>query len=257
MLLRTIFAFLFLLFVPCSCETERAKPQPPSPSPPDTPRIGSVQPDSPATVRDTAASELERSLLAAGLVDVQQLDSSIVIDLRYSTTDNFLGFDVYGDFDRCFLQPDVAEKLVKAQSLLKKKYPYYSLVVYDAVRPLRIQRLMWDTLKLPPGQKQKYLSNPANGSLHNFGAAVDVGIIDENNIPLDFGTKYDYFGELAHPEKEEQLLDEGRISHRQLLNRELLREVMRKAGFSGIQTEWWHFNACSRAAAKERYKIVE
>ncbi len=200
---------------------------------------------------------MEQRIRAAGLVDVTSLDSTIRVDLRYSTTDNFTGIDVYGDFNRCYLQPDVAEKLVKAQAFLRAKYPYYSLVVYDAVRPLHIQRLMWDTIRLPPGQKTKYLSNPDNGSLHNYGAAVDAGIVDDHGFALDMGTPYDFFGEKAHPVKEQEMLASGELTHRQVLNRELLREVMRKAGFFGIQTEWWHFNSCRRNEAAEKYQMVQ
>lgn len=200
---------------------------------------------------------LSQQLLKAGLTDVQQLDSSIRVDLRYSTEDNFLGVDVYGDFNRCFLQPDVAAKLVAAQRALKKRFPYYNLLVYDAVRPLHIQRRMWDTLELPPGEKQKYLSNPANGSLHNYGAAVDLTIVDDAGMELDMGTRFDYFGELAHPDRETALLDEGKLSPRQVANRGILRTVMREAGFFNIRTEWWHFNSCRRDEAKVKYKVVE
>lgn len=201
--------------------------------------------------------EIEKELIGSGLVNVHDLDTTIKVELRYSTPDNFIGIDVYGDFDQCYLQKDVAEKLINAQSYLRKKYPYYSLIVYDAVRPLHIQRKMWDTLVLPPGQKIKYLSNPDNGSLHNYGAAVDLSITDENGIPLDMGTPFDYFGEKAHPVKEKELLASGELSMRQVLNRELLRQVMYEAGFFGIQTEWWHFNSCRREEAAQKYKIVE
>jgi D-alanyl-D-alanine dipeptidase len=201
-------------------------------------------------------SPIEKQLIEMGLVDVQRLDSGIVVELRYSTTNNFIGLDMYGDFDKCYLQKDVAEKVVLAQKALRKKYPFYSLVIYDAVRPLHIQQQMWDTLDLPPGQKTKYLSNPGNGSLHNYGAAVDLSIIDDNGIPLDMGTPFDFFGEKAHPVKEKELLESGVLSQRQVLNRQLLRGVMREAGFFGIQTEWWHFNSCTRAVAAEKYEIV-
>jgi D-alanyl-D-alanine dipeptidase len=202
-------------------------------------------------------SGIEKELIGLGLVDVHTLDSTIKVDLRYSTTDNFVGVDVYGDFDKCYLQKDVAEKLVNAQKFLREKYPFYSLVVYDAVRPLHIQQMMWDTLVLPPGEKTKYLSNPGNGSLHNYGAAVDLSIIDENGIPLDMGTPFDFFGDKAHPVKEKEMLEQGILSERQVFNREMLREIMRKAGFFGIQTEWWHFNSCRREEAAQKYEIVE
>ena len=199
----------------------------------------------------------EQSMINAGLIDIQTIDTTIVTDLKYSTTDNFLGLDVYGVFNKCYLQPDVAEKLKIAQQLLRSNFSYYSLIVYDAARPRSIQYQMWDTIKIPLKERSKYLSNPKNGSLHNFGAAVDLSIIDENGYVLDMGTPYDFFGELAYPREEERLNKEGKLSRKQLLNRELLRTVMTKAGFAGITTEWWHFNSCSRPEAMVKYKIIE
>lgn len=207
--------------------------------------------------KETSVNPLEQRLIDSGLVNVKWIDPGIQVDLKYSTTDNFLGVDIYGDFDGAFLQKDVAMMLAKAQEHLQKQYPFYSLIIYDAVRPRSIQRRMWDTLKLPPGEKTKYLSNPRLGSLHNYGAAVDVSIVNEQGIALDMGTPYDYFGELAHPEKEEQLITEGKLTQHQTSNRKLLREVMQSAGFFNIQTEWWHFNACTRSEAEKWYKIVE
>ena len=208
-------------------------------------------------LRQIEPGELERSIRDAGLVNIKDVDTTIRVELKYSTTDNFLGIDVYGDLENCYLQPDVAEKLAFAQRFLKEKYPYYNLIVYDGVRPRRIQQLMWDTIRVEKWERPKYLSNPEYGSLHNFGAAVDISIVNEEGIPLDMGTPYDFFGELAYPELEEKMLAEGRLTQRQVLNRELLRNVMEKAGFFNIQTEWWHFNSCYRREAMVKYKIVE
>jgi D-alanyl-D-alanine dipeptidase len=208
--------------------------------------------ETPASITAT-----EQSIINAGLVDVKKIDSTIVVDLKYSTTDNFLGVDVYGDFNNCYLQPDVADKLKLAQLFLKSKFPYYSLIVYDAARPRSVQRIMWDTVDVPHQERSKYLSNPQGGSLHNFGAAVDISIIDKDGYVLDMGTPYDFFGELAYPREETRLLNEGKLSYKQLLNRELLRNVMQQAGFWGIATEWWHFNSCSRDMAYVKYKIIE
>jgi D-alanyl-D-alanine dipeptidase len=201
-------------------------------------------------------SPLADSLRAMGLVDIMELDSGIRIDLKYASTDNFLKINLYGNFRTCFLQQDVAKRLVNAQHLLREKYPFYSLIVYDAARPLHIQKLMWDTLKMPPGKKQQYLSSPQTRSLHNYGTAVDLSIISRDGNVLDMGTPYDYFGALAHPEFEERFLSEGKLSLPQLMNRELLREIMQEAGFHKIETEWWHFNSCSRAEAERRYRII-
>ena len=200
---------------------------------------------------------IEKSLIEAGLVAVQTLDSSIQVDLKYSTTDNFLGIDIYGAFNTAYLQKDVAEKLVKAQQLLQSEYPYYSLIIFDAVRPRRFQYLMWDTIQVSEVERPKYLSNPQYGSLHNYGAAVDISIINDKGRLLDMGTPYDYFGELAHPTKEEQFLASGELTYRQAENRKILRKVMKAAGFFNIQTEWWHFNSCYRKEARQLYKLIE
>ena len=165
--------------------------------------------------------------------------------------------DVYGDLNRCYLQPDVAQKLISCEKELKSRFPFYNLIIFDAVRPRSIQSKMWDTIAVPYSEKSKYVSNPKNGSLHNFGAAVDLSIVDQNGIELDMGTKYDYFGELAYPREEERMIKEGKLTHIQLLNRELLRTVMIAGGFFGITTEWWHFNSCNRNEAYSRYKIIE
>lgn len=202
-------------------------------------------------------SELEIQIASLGLVNIHDLDTSIVVDLKYSSTNNFMGMDVYGNFDQCFLQPDVAKKLCAAEKFLKEKYPFYSLIVFDAVRPLHIQQKMWDTIQLPPAEKIKYLSNPKNFSLHNYGAAVDVSIIDQNGMELNMGTPFDFFGVKAHPVKEQELLTAGELTQRELLNRQILRNVMWKAGFFGIQTEWWHFNSCTREVAAGKYQIVK
>jgi len=206
---------------------------------------------------ESAIGSLEQSMINAGLVNIKEVDSSIVVQLKYSSTDNFMGTDVYGNLENCYLQKEVAAKLVLAQMLLKSKFPYYSLIVYDGARPRKVQQVMWDIVKVAPGEKTKYLSSPLFGSLHNFGAAVDLSIVDAEGREIDMGTKFDYFGELAYPEKEEQMLKEGRLSGKQVENRKLLRNCMIQAGFSPLETEWWHFNSCSRSTAAEQYQMIE
>jgi zinc D-Ala-D-Ala dipeptidase len=208
-------------------------------------------------INDSTISPLEKKIIESGLVDINAVDSSIKVDLKYSTCDNFLFMDMYGDLDKAYLQRDVAEKLKAAQKYLQSEFPYYSLIIYDAVRPRSIQNRMWDTLKMPFSVRTKYVSNPQNGSLHNFGAAVDLSIIDENGVELDMGTPYDYFGELAYPREEERMIKEGKLSYKQLFNRQILRDAMTKQGFMEITTEWWHFNSCFRSQAILKYKIIE
>ncbi len=165
--------------------------------------------------------------------------------------------DMYGDYNKAYLQKEVALKLQSAQRFLKEENEHFSLLVYDATRPRHVQQMMWDSLKMPINEKTKFVSNPKNGSLHNYGAAVDLTIQNEKGDILDMGTPYDFIGKLAYPRMEQILLKEGKITQEIINNRILLRKVMRKAGFYGIATEWWHFNSCTRKKAKELYEIVE
>jgi len=199
-------------------------------------------------------TRLEEKLISWGLVNIKHIDSSIVVDLRYASENNFLHKNLYGNLKNCYLQKDIAEKLANAQANLKKKYPFYSLIIYDGVRPLSIQQTMWDELG---ASEKKYVSDPQIGSLHNFGCAVDVSIVNEDGWEMDMGTPYDYFGELAHPVAEQRMIREGKLSWRQYENRKLLREVMTASGFTIITTEWWHFNGTSLKNAAAKIKIVE
>ncbi|WP_266368221.1 M15 family metallopeptidase [Tellurirhabdus rosea] len=206
---------------------------------------------------------LEQAMLRQGLVDIQKLDPSILVDLKYSTRDNFVGKDVYGDLTRAYLQPMAARKLAQASRFLQQAKPNYRLLVYDAARPRTAQWNLWKALpNYSEKERQKYVADPRIGSIHNYGCAVDLTLAlvngrDGKPMALDMGTPFDYFGHLAYPEKEEQLLKAGKLTRQQVENRRLLRSVMRRAGFSPIETEWWHFNAISRAKAKQTYKIVE
>lgn len=191
------------------------------------------------------------------MVDVQSLEPSLVVDLKYGSEDNFLGIDLYQGLQQAFLQPEVARMLARAQELLQQQDPSLTLVVYDAARPRSVQQQMFDALEVPFAEKIKFLANPANGSVHNFGAAVDVSILDSTGHSLDMGTSYDHMGELAYPVLEEELLASGKLNQQQVANRRLLRQVMRQAGFYSIRTEWWHFNAMTRQQARQRYPILE
>lgn len=201
---------------------------------------------------------LEKLLIEQGLVNLEEVISGIKVDLKYSSTDNFFGQDVYGDLMNAYLQPVVAEQLKTAQALLKQENPNYTLLVYDGVRPLSVQQILWDNLDKPDSVKPLYVADPKVGSLHNYGVAVDLTIFNTKaDSALDMGTGYDFFGYAAYPDREKQMLAEGVLSPEQIANRELLRKVMNKAGFTGIGSEWWHFNAYSRKEAGEKFKIVE
>lgn len=200
---------------------------------------------------------LEQKLIDAGLVDISSIIAGILIDVRYSTENNFMNRDVYGHLNRIYLQPSVAEDLLKCQEKLKSIDSTLTLLVYDGVRPRSVQQYMWDILDMPTSEKTKFVSNPKNGSLHNYGAAVDLTIANSNGEPLDMGADYDDIRTIAYPKHEKAYLDSGMITKQHIENRELLRTVMKAGGFWGIPTEWWHFNRYNRDRAKELFDIVE
>ena len=194
-------------------------------------------------------------MLDQGLIDIHSLAPDILVELKYSSTDNFLGRDTYGPLETCYLQKEAANKLRIAQGLLKRSNPDLTLLVYDGARPRSVQRKMW---AIVGGTKQQdYVANPDRGSVHNYGCAVDLTIADSDGKPLDMGTPFDYFGELAQPKFESRFLESGKLSRHQVENRELLRNVMIEAGFKMISNEWWHFNALPVKEARAKYGIVE
>lgn len=202
--------------------------------------------------------DLEQSLIDAGLVDIEVIIPGVYVDLKYSTTDNFFGQDVYGDLNRCYLQPIVAEMLKKSHEKLQSDHPELTFLIYDGVRPQSVQQILWDNLDKPDSIKPLYVANPQVGGLHNFGVAVDLTLAyADNGEALDMGTGYDYFGYPAYPDREEQMLKEGKITQEHIANREILRKVMKHGGFTGIGSEWWHFNAFSRKEAAEKFGIVK
>jgi D-alanyl-D-alanine dipeptidase len=191
-----------------------------------------------------------------GLVNIARLDTTIAVSLLYATPHNFVGEVLYDDLTEAYLHPEAADALVKAQRLLKEKHPDYRLIVYDATRPMAAQRKMWDLVK--GTSKSIYVSNPARGGgLHNYGLAVDVSILDAHGAPLPMGTEVDHLGSEAHITAEAQLVKQGKISIQEKENRELLRAVMRGAGFRALPSEWWHFNLYSRETAKQQYTLIE
>jgi zinc D-Ala-D-Ala dipeptidase len=212
----------------------------------------------PKPSKPNQSCEYEQKMREQGLVNVQEIDPNILVELKYSTTDNFVGKDVYGCITNCYMQKNPAEMLSKANDLLQKRNANLRLLVYDGGRPLSIQRILWNSLtQYTPKQRATYVANPAQGSIHNYGSAVDLTIASADGTPLDMGTKYDFFGELAYPIKEAYFLKKGKLTKQQIANRLLLRSIMKSAGFMSIDYEWWHFNAVSRQTAKATYRIIQ
>ncbi len=192
------------------------------------------------------------------LVEANEFNESILIQLKYATKDNFMKRKLYDTLKTAYLQLEVALRLAKVQDELTKINPNYHLLVYDALRPLSVQWEMWNALdSIPATERGKFVSNPLKGSVHNFGAAVDVTICDVAGKPVDMGAKYDEIGKIAYPSLEAFFLKSGKLTKKQVENRKLLRKVMQGQGFRNIPTEWWHFNAFSREECKRRFKIIE
>ncbi|MDR1458744.1 MAG: M15 family metallopeptidase [Bacteroidales bacterium] len=201
-----------------------------------------------------AKPEMCLAMEKMGLIDVRTVDPMIRVVLPYASEDNFTGQVLYESSQYAYLQPEVAKMLAKTSQLLREKYPKYRLLVLDAARPLSVQRKMWNIVKGTPNNI--YVANPAKTGLHNYGVAVDVTITNDLGIALDMGTPYDFFGVEAQPDKEKQMLKQGKLTQTQIDNRLLLRTLMNQAGFITYQREWWHFNACSLAEAKSKYKVI-
>jgi D-alanyl-D-alanine dipeptidase len=192
------------------------------------------------------------------LVDIQELDPTLLVELKYSTTDNFMKMDVYGDLETCYLRRVPAEMLEKAHSILKENHPNLRLLIYDGLRPRSIQWTLWNTLSdVPELERTNFVADPRSGSIHNFGAAVDLTVAHKNGVSLDMGTHYDYFGDLAFPRLEDSLVVVGDLKQEQVNNRLILRHAMTEAGFSPITTEWWHFDSFPYKETKTKFTIIE
>ncbi len=160
-------------------------------------------------------------------IELISLDSTILFDLKYATTDNFVNEQLY-DCGRCFLRREAADQLVKAQNMLKEKGFRFKML--DCYRPLPVQQQLWDKF-----QNASYVTPPGKGSMHNRGLAVDLTIVDRNGEELDMGTSFDFFGKEAHHTY-------TNFSDTILSNRNLLKNTMEKVGFKPIRTEWWHYS---------------
>lgn len=162
------------------------------------------------------------------LINIQQLDSTIIVDVKYATENNFTGKILYQS-SKVFLIEEAAKNLVKANQYLKENYGL-KLKIYDGYRPLSVQKKMWEIIP-----DERYVANPQKGSRHNRGCAVDLTLIDSTGKELDMGTPYDDFSEKSH-------IDFFQLPDTVINNRKLLQEVMIKFGFIPLKTEWWHFD---------------
>lgn len=195
------------------------------------------------------AQSLSDRIKSQGFVNIHDVDSSIHVSLMYTRPDNFTGKVLYTTLKEAYLHPDAAIALKKAQAKLKQLHPEYSLIIFDATRPMSVQQKMWNVVK--GTSKNIYVSNPANGGgLHNYGFAVDISICNAKGDTIPMGTKVDFMGLASQPKFENEMLSKKVITTESVRNRQLLRTVMAEGGFKVLNTEWWHFNLKTRAQVK-------
>ncbi len=178
----------------------------------------------------------------------------VAVDLRYATPDNFVGRAVYGGLDCAYLRREAADALARAADWLARHHSGVQLVVLDALRPQRVQEALWAELEGTP--LTKYLAHPARRSIHSFGMAVDVTLLDAQGRELDMGTAFDEMTPASHPEFEAEQLAQGGLTAAQLTHRGWLRAAMRFAGFQTIPTEWWHFDFGDRDVVRRTLPLV-
>ena len=201
------------------------------------------------------ANEIEEKFINAELIDIHTIDESIKIDLVNSDpAKNFFRENFYDGLNTAYLQKRVAQKLSSAQKLLKSNFPEYSLLIMDAVRPRSVSQLMYEKMK---GTKfEKFVASPQKGSMHNYGIAVDVTIVDKNRKEIDMGFTPFYKNNLSIYWNYARFKMFG-LSKAQKQNRKLLSDIMQKAGFMPLSYEWWHFDGIPKNDARKKYQIID
>ena len=178
----------------------------------------------------------------------------VCVDLRYASTRNLLGHDLYNPHDCAWLHAEAAAALELSAQWLQAHHPELRLCVLDAARPHRVQELFWTHVQGTP--MERYFANPARRSIHSFGMAVDLTLLDAQGHELDMGTGFDDTTELSHPALEDQLAAQGLLRSEHLRHRALLRHAMQHGGWQGIATEWWHFDFGDRETVRARYRLI-
>ena len=161
------------------------------------------------------------------LVNIRTVIPTIQLDIRYATTNNFTGKQVYPCAE-CFLHVEAAQALKKVQEELQLQG--LSLKIFDGYRPLSVQKIFWNLVPDP-----RYVADPKKGSRHNRGCAVDVTLTKIDGTALIMPTEFDDFTECAHAHY-------PKVSPEVAHNRALLQTVMTRHGFEIMETEWWHFD---------------
>jgi D-alanyl-D-alanine dipeptidase len=161
------------------------------------------------------------------LVELNTVIPDVLLDIRYATTNNFTGKVVYPSA-RCFLAEPAAMALGKVQADLRQQG--YRLVVFDGYRPLHVQKIFWKILPDP-----RYVGDPAKGSKHNRGYAVDVTLADLQGRAVEMPTEFDDFSEKA-------ATNYPHVTPAATRHRQALHQTMARHGFTPFVSEWWHFD---------------
>jgi D-alanyl-D-alanine dipeptidase len=173
------------------------------------------------------AQQIDRPVSDSTFVNLKDYSTDFVYDMRYATENNFLKAKVY-DCAECYLRLKTVKALIAANVEFQKLG--YTIKIFDCYRPLSIQKRMWQIVPNP-----SYVANPAKGSIHNRGGAVDITLVDSDGTAVDFGTDFDFFGkEASHSFK--------KLDRTIRKNRKLLRKVMEVNGFKALESEWWHYD---------------
>jgi D-alanyl-D-alanine dipeptidase len=178
----------------------------------------------------TVSPKMEEKITSVSdttFVNLKDYSQDFAYDMKYATTDNFLKAKVY-DCAECFLRLKTVNALVEVNKKFMEKG--YRIKIFDCYRPLDIQKKMWKIVSNP-----EYVANPAKGSIHNRGGAVDITLVDSNGKELDMGTSFDFFGiEASH--------NYPNVSEEVKQNRLVLKTIMTTSGFNSFDSEWWHYN---------------
>lgn len=219
-------------------------------------------------------SSIDELMKSYNMVDITTLDSSILVELKYSTTDNFVGVDMYGDLERAYLEREFAQKVVLAQSILKREHPNLTLLIYDAARPISAQRAMRRCVE--GSALESFVADGTRGGRHNYGVAVDLTIATEDGTPLDMGAEFDEFSEASSvkgtpdtSDKSSRTIDVYRkyitelarrevITYEAARNRILLVEVMCEADLYPYRKEWWHYeDIMPMSSVRSKYRLLD
>jgi D-alanyl-D-alanine dipeptidase len=195
-------------------------------------RIDPVRPPTDLRKEALAASPPKESstLKKPDLVELRGLDSTIKYDIRYATSNNFMGTPFYTS-SHAFMQRPAAEAVARASAELRKLG--YGLLIHDAYRPWYVTKMFWDGT---PPDKHVFVADPSQGSRHNRGCAVDISLYDlKTGKPIEMVSTYDETTDRAYP-------DYPGGTSLERWHRDLLRDAMQSEGFKVYEAEWWHFD---------------